>query len=119
MRKKLALTIFCIALASIFALTLASTTMAAKKAADVKFGKTGDKAAVTFSHDTHKGAKIKCTGCHKKGKEPYFKMKAGKTAADGLKHAGGMNDGKHCGACHDGTQAFKVSDEANCAKCHK
>ena len=24
-----------------------------------------------------------------------------------------------CGACHDGTQAFSQSNEAECAKCHK
>jgi hypothetical protein len=24
-----------------------------------------------------------------------------------------------CGACHNGTQAFSQSDEAECAKCHK
>ena len=118
MGKKYVLTIFCFALASIFALTLASgITLAAKKAADVAFEKAGDAGPVTFSHEKHKGAKLKCTECHKKGKDPYFKMKAGKTAAAGLKHKGAMNEGQHCGACHNGTKAFEFKD--NCAKCHK
>jgi len=30
-----------------------------------------------------------------------------------------MNEGKFCGACHDGKKAFSVKAPADCAKCHK
>jgi c(7)-type cytochrome triheme protein len=30
-----------------------------------------------------------------------------------------MNEGKYCGVCHNGQEAFKSSDPANCGKCHK
>jgi len=30
-----------------------------------------------------------------------------------------MNEGKFCGACHDGKKAFSVKAPADCVKCHK
>jgi c(7)-type cytochrome triheme protein len=30
-----------------------------------------------------------------------------------------MNAGKNCGTCHNGEKAFKSSEAADCAKCHK
>jgi c(7)-type cytochrome triheme protein len=30
-----------------------------------------------------------------------------------------MNEGKNCGACHNGQKAFKSNEQANCEKCHK
>ncbi|MDA8084583.1 MAG: hypothetical protein M0024_13070 [Nitrospiraceae bacterium] len=68
---------------------------------------------VTFDGKIHSAAGLKCGDCHKEG---LFKaMKKGSvkmTMAD-------INAGKFCGACHNGTKAFKSSDAANCGKCHK
>ena len=30
-----------------------------------------------------------------------------------------MNEGKFCGACHDGKKAFSVKAPADCVKCHQ
>ncbi len=61
-----------------------------------------------FSHEFHLGM-YKCADCHTK----VFPYKAGAlkaTMAD-------MDKGKSCGACHNGKDAFKSSDD--CVKCHK
>jgi len=65
----------------------------------------------TFSHWKHR-AKFKCFVCH--NKEMGFEMKAGiaQITMDGI------NDGKHCGACHKGQPAFGV-DFTTCARCHR
>lgn len=66
---------------------------------------------VTFDGKTHAEKGFKCNDCH----TAIFKMKKG--AAE-MKMAD-INAGKFCGACHDGSKAFKASDPASCAKCHK
>ncbi len=66
---------------------------------------------VTYSHEKHKEKFPKCNACHTK----VFKMKKGKS---GPLTMAAMNEGKFCGACHDGKQAFSVKDEASCNKCH-
>jgi c(7)-type cytochrome triheme protein len=66
---------------------------------------------VTFDGKVHADKGLKCNDCHTK----IFQMKKGSTTMK-------MDDikaGKFCGACHDGTKAFKASDAANCGKCHK
>lgn len=71
----------------------------------------GDAGKVVFDGKTHADKGLKCGDCHTK----IFKMKKGSeimTMAD-------MNAGKNCGTCHNGEKAFKSSDAANCAKCHK
>ncbi len=70
----------------------------------------GPMGKVTFDGKTHADKGLKCPDCHPK----TFEMKkvAKITMAD-------MNAGKNCGTCHDGKKAFKSSDAANCAKCHK
>ena len=63
---------------------------------------------VKFSHDFHTEA-YKCADCHTK----VFPYKAGAkkaTMAD-------MEEGKSCGACHNGKDAFAASGD--CIKCHK
>ena len=79
------------------------------------FAKAADSpGTVTFSHQTHADAKItKCGDCHAPGK---FKMKKASTPAVTME---AMNEGKVCGACHDGQKAFSVTDKAICSKCHK
>lgn len=71
----------------------------------------GSPGAVTFSHEKHQPKVGKCTDCHTK----VFQMKKGKT---GPLTMAAMNEGKLCGACHDGKTAFSVKDQASCAKCH-
>lgn len=66
---------------------------------------------VTYSHEKHQAKFPKCNACHTK----VFQMKKGKSGPITM---AAMNEGKFCGACHDGTQAFSVKDEANCTKCH-
>ncbi len=68
-------------------------------------------APVTFSHERHKEKFEKCTACHIK----IFKMKRGTT---GNLTMAAMEQGKTCGACHDGKTAFSVKDEASCSTCH-
>jgi len=70
----------------------------------------GSAGKVIFDGKSHADAGSKCTDCHTK----IFQMKKGAkiTMAD-------MNAGKNCGVCHNGEKAFKSSDTANCAKCHK
>ncbi len=66
---------------------------------------------VTFDGKIHADKGAKCNDCH----PALFQMKKGAvkiTMAD-------INAGKNCGACHNGTKAFKAGDAANCAKCHK
>ncbi len=72
--------------------------------------KGGDAGKVIFDGKLHTDKGFKCIDCHTK----IFQMKKGaKITMDE------MNSGKNCGICHNGEKAFKSSDEANCAKCHK
>ena len=68
---------------------------------------------VIFDGKLHADKGLKCADCHSKPK--LFEMKKG---GDKITMAA-MNEGKFCGTCHDGKKAFKSSDAANCAKCHK
>jgi len=70
----------------------------------------GSAGKVVFDGKIHADKGLKCNDCHTK----IFPMKKGGkyTMAD-------MNAGKNCGECHNGTKAFKSSDAATCAKCHK
>jgi len=65
---------------------------------------------VIFDGKTHSEKGLKCGDCHPK----LFPMKRG----TGFKMAD-LNDGKACGACHNGQKAFKTTENANCSKCHK
>jgi c(7)-type cytochrome triheme protein len=67
---------------------------------------------VVFDGGVHASKGLKCADCHGAG---IFKMKKGGDVIT-MKD---INDGKFCGACHNGTKAFSAKDAANCAKCHK
>jgi len=72
----------------------------------------GEQGKVIFDGNTHSVAQgMKCPDCHPK----LFQMKKGSYKMTLEDHAGETG----CGACHNGTQAFSQSDEAECAKCHK
>ncbi len=68
---------------------------------------------VTFDGKVHADKGLKCADCHVKPK--LFEMKKG---GDKITMAA-INEGKFCGACHNGTKAFAAKDPADCKKCHK
>ena len=74
----------------------------------------GPMGKVTFDAKVHADKQLKCPDCHTKPK--LFEMK--KDANPKLTMAA-MNEGKACGACHDGKKAFSVKAPADCVKCHK
>ncbi len=67
---------------------------------------------VIFDGGVHAAKGLKCADCHGAG---IFKMKKG---ADAITMKD-INEGKFCGACHNGTKAFSAKDAANCGKCHQ
>ncbi len=99
---------------SVFAImaiiAFAATAFAVPPGKTVEFNG-GGAGKVVFDGKIHANKGAKCNDCH----PALFTMKKGSvkiTMAD-------MNAGKNCGACHNGTKAFKSADAANCAKCHK
>lgn len=62
----------------------------------------------SFSHEFHLGM-YKCADCHTK----IFQYKRGGAPATMAQ----MEQGKSCGSCHNGNDAFSVKDD--CGKCHK
>jgi len=71
----------------------------------------GPMGKVTFDGKFHADKGLKCDGCHTK----IFQMKKGATKIT----MAAMNKGENCGTCHNGKKAFKSSDPAKCATCHK
>jgi c(7)-type cytochrome triheme protein len=101
--------LFCLAVAVTMA--LASTSFAVAPGKTVEFdGKGAGK--VVFDGKIHADKGNKCADCHQAG---LFKMKKGADAVT-MKD---INEGKFCGACHNGTKAFAAKEPANCARCHK
>lgn len=100
-----------LALAMIVTLALSVSAFAVPSGKTVEFeGKGAGK--VVFDGKVHADKGLKCADCHQSG---LFKMKKG---ADVITMKD-INEGKFCGACHNGTKAFSAKDAANCAKCHK
>lgn len=67
-------------------------------------------ANVLYSHDDHVGKfGLKCKQCH----HLIYTTVAGHLKATMAE----MQNGKSCGTCHNGKNAFDVRN--NCAKCHK
>jgi len=64
---------------------------------------------VVFNHNLH-FTRFQCSTCHPK----LFKQKANSNHVN-MK---AMAEGKSCGACHNGKEAFSVQKKANCVKCH-
>jgi c(7)-type cytochrome triheme protein len=70
---------------------------------------------VTFSHDKHRAKVDKCTSCHMRD----FKMKRGGSGPITL---AAKQEGKYCGACHDGKMKFGgavIFSIDECDKCHQ
>ncbi len=95
----------------VISLVMAMTAFAVPSGKTVDFEAKGA-GMVVFNGTTHAAAGLKCADCHSSG---LFKMKKG---GDMITMAA-MNEGKFCGACHNGTKAFATKDAANCGKCHK
>jgi c(7)-type cytochrome triheme protein len=66
---------------------------------------------VTFDGQAHKAKGLTCKDCH----PALFHMKKGGDVIT-MKD---INEGKFCGACHNGAKSFSAKDAANCNKCHK
>jgi c(7)-type cytochrome triheme protein len=97
-------------LAILIAVAFVGNVMAVPSGKTVEFAG-GDQGKVVFDGKAHADKGLKCNACHPK----IFHMKKD---ADKMTMAD-INAGKFCGECHNGTTAFKTSDAANCAKCHK
>jgi len=102
---------FVLAIVGVVSFALAVPAFAVPAGKTVEFAG-GAQGKVVFDGKTHADKGAKCADCHQSG---LFKMKKG---GDQFKMAD-INAGKFCGACHNGTKAFKAGDAANCGKCHK
>jgi len=103
-------------LTGIFAVSAAlalsfGSVMAVPPGKTVEF--TSSRGKVTFDGKVHADKGLKCADCHTKPK--LFEMKKG----GGKVTMAAMNEGKSCGACHDGKKAFSVKAAADCVQCHK
>ena len=103
--------LFVLALAVVIILAMAFSAFAVPAGKTVEFTPKGaDK--VVFDGKIHADKGNKCADCHQSG---LFKMKKGADVYT-MKQ---MEEGKGCGACHNGKKAFGVADKAACGKCHK
>ena len=97
-----------IATAACVALLFAGGAFAATGGGDIPIKNKGGE--VLFRHGLHvDDAGIACQACHP---DPFLSVKQHKMAT--MKE---MQQGKSCGACHDGKKAFSV--KGDCSKCHK
>jgi c(7)-type cytochrome triheme protein len=89
--------------------------MGAGAPGDLQFEREGDEGTAGpfppafFPHWVHR-ARYRCDACH----DSLFEMKRGVTPVSMALIA----EGKACGACHNGNQAFDDGFE-NCARCHR
>lgn len=68
-----------------------------------------------FSHDFHvKKVGFGCIDCH----NSLFQQASGSAKAAGDFTMSAFEQGKYCGACHDGNTAFAVTEQDSCARCH-
>lgn len=103
---RLVITLVTIAIAVVFI----GSAMAVPPGKTVEYAG-GGAGKVVFDGKIHADKGLKCNDCHTK----IFQMKKGAAKITMAE----INAGKQCGECHNGTKAFKASDAANCAKCHK
>jgi c(7)-type cytochrome triheme protein len=90
------------------ALAFAGIAYAVPKGKTVVFTD-GSLGKVTFDGTVHAEKGLKCNDCHTK----IFPMKK----EEGKFTMKDMQEGKACGACHNGEKAFSV--KGDCGKCHK
>lgn len=107
--------IFITAIISLVSLSLylfPSSTLARMMPGSITYNGTGDLGPVTFSHGIHMSYGKTCEDCHSQ----VFKKKIG--AAQKKMTMKTMEAGKYCGSCHDGENAFSVSEPTECDTCH-
>lgn len=76
------------------------------------FKDTKNFAPVVFSHANHKSAGLGCADCH----DVMFKKQRGSNDRRNAITMKTLQAGEFCGSCHNGQQAFSVSE--NCKQCH-
>ena len=97
-----------LALTAVTVLMCAGVAFAVVGGGDVTMKNKGGEA--TFSHEAHvDAAGLQCQDCHAKLYTNARQHKAVTMKA--------MEQGKSCGSCHDGKEAFSVKE--NCEKCHR
>lgn len=71
---------------------------------------------VVFSHESHYDYdNPNCTSCH----SAHFKLLEKGKSPEGPITMETMDEGKNCGACHNGDIAFDTKDPDNCSACHQ
>jgi len=71
----------------------------------------GGAGKIVFNGSVHANKGLGCNDCH----PSPFQMRKGSTEIK----MEAVSRHKSCGACHDGSKAFKAEDKNNCAKCHQ
>jgi len=100
--------VFCII--GILSLIFVSVGAARIGGGDILF-KGGSAGDVIFRHDSHAmDAGFKCTDCH----DSLYVTKQKDTRVTMAQ----MEQGKSCGACHNGKKAFDVRLKSDCSNCH-
>lgn len=101
------------ALSVVLCICLAIGPAVAEDLGNVKFAREATGTEVIppaiFPHSMHRIV-YKCAACH----DSLFPMKAGSTKVT----MDAIQDGKFCGACHNGKLAF-ASTFATCSRCHR
>ena len=91
--------------------TLPETT-SARMPGGIYYKDTGELERVRFSHSIHLSYGKTCEDCHNK----IFQKRVGRADVGNAMTMKTMGEGKFCGACHNGEQAFSV--ESDCDQCH-
>jgi len=112
MKKTLIISLVIAVLLSVLSTITISKISAQEDGGDILFQDTKVMRHVMFSHAKHIEAKKSCNDCHPK----IFQKKAGSTDEGNAITMKAIKRGDFCGACHNGTKAFKIS--SNCKKCH-
>lgn len=104
-----------LAMVSVTVIALTTGVFAAPPGQDLQWDTT--LGVVTFSSQSHASAGNDCTACHDLtgGEAGIFPMTHGSAKVTMAE----MNEGKGCGACHNGDTAFATADPANCMNCHE
>ena len=107
--RRTAMRILVVAVAAAIITVFAGTALAVPPGKTLEWSSPAGK--VIFDGSVHAEKGLKCGDCHTK----IFRMKKG---ADKITMED-INQGKFCGACHNGEKAFKAGDAASCGRCHK
>lgn len=96
----------------IFAWMLFPQASPAMTPGPIYYKDTGERPPAWFSHARHLSYSKTCGDCHVK----IFQKRIGTADAKGAMNMKALEEGKFCGACHNGEDAFTV--KGNCSRCH-